>query len=500
MLYDILSLLKSTSPYLSVPAIGSAAAYATSELRNVSLARADETASAHGSARWAALRDLRRAGLLGDDGLVLGRWPGKVASPLLRVKTDRHLLTVAPTRSGKGVGTVIPNLLTYPGSALVVDPKGENARATALRRAAMGQEVHVLDGWGVSGLPTSAFNPLDMLDPTSPDLLDETTLIATTLVQGKGGSEIDRYFDTEATALIAGFLLYIMVCEPPGLRTLLRLRRLLTLDPDALAALLAHMAESDSAAGLVARTANRLRQKPEKERASILSTAQSHTHFLDSPRMAALLGHSDFDPADLKRRAMTLYLVLPSNRLAAYSRWLRLMVGLLIATLSGLPEQPPHPVLFLLDEFAALGRLEVIEVALGLMAGHGIQLWPIIQDLSQLRELYRERWSSFIANAGVVQVFGVNDPATAELVSRMLGARTVAVRSEQRQSRRQSEDSGVSYSTAARPLLYPAEVSALPDGDELLFVTGLPPIRARKLVYYQDRAFRDLAVPAEGAR
>ncbi|TWB21106.1 type IV secretory system conjugative DNA transfer family protein [Nitrospirillum bahiense] len=499
MLYDLLSLLKSTSPYLSIPTLGGAAAFAASELRQDLRARVDETASAHGSARWATFNHLRRAGLLGNDGLVLGRWPGRLISPLLRVATDRHLLTIAPTRSGKGVSAVIPNLLTYPGSALVIDPKGENAKATALRRAAMGQEVHILDPWGITHLPASALNPLDPLDGNSADVAEDVMLIADALVPAKGASGLDPFWDTEAKALIGGLLLHILAREPPARRTLPRLRQLLTLDPAAFAALLDDMAGNGAIGGLVARAANRIKQKPDKERASVLSAAQAHTHFLDSPRMADVLSRSDFDLADLKRRAMTIYLVLPSSRLTSYARWLRLLVSLALAELSGLAGRPAHPVLFLLDEFAALGRLDMIETALGLLAGYGVQLWPIVQDLSQLRDLYRERWSSFIANAGVIQVFGVNDPATAETVSRMLGARTASVRSESHNARRQGKDSGVNYSTVARPLLYAAEVARLPETDELLFVNGLPPIRARKLVYYKDRRFRDLVAHPEGA-
>ncbi|MCW2247853.1 type IV secretion system protein VirD4 [Azospirillum fermentarium] len=491
---DALSWMEGLSPASAALGIAATAAIG-SELWTCLAPHRDETATAHGSARWANLHDLRRAGAFGRDGLILGRWPSPLYPRLLRIKTDKHLLTVAPSRAGKGVSAIIPNLLTYPGSVLVIDPKGENASATAARRAAMGQDVHILDPWGITGQPTAAFNPFDLLDGTSPDLAEDATLIAEALVPQGGASGLDPYWETEAKALIAGLILYIVTSEPPELHNLARLRALLTLDAADFAILLGFMTTSEAAGGLVARAANRLRQKPDRERASVISSAQAHTHFLDSPRMGAVLAGSSFHPADLKHRPTTVYLVLPSPRIATHARWLRLLVSLTLATLADTPQRPDNPVLFILDEFAALGRLPMIETAIGLMAGYGVQLWPVIQDLSQLRALYGERWQSFIANAGAVQAFGVNDPLTADTLSRLLGTRGATVRSDQRKADRTMKG-GESYSTIARPLLYPAEIRNLPPADELLFIAGLPPMRARKVSYLRDKAFAAMAAPS----
>ena len=158
----------------------------------------------------------------------------------------------------------------------------------------------------------------------------------------------------------------------------------------------------------------------------MLSSAQRHTHFLDSPRMAAVMDRSDFSFADLKAEVATVFLVLPPGRLDAYARWLRLMVVQALTELARSPVRPPSPVLFLLDEFAALGRLQAVERAFGLMAGYGLQLWAILQDIHQLRAVYSERAGTFLSNAGVVQVFNVADYDTASWVSRLIGATTQA--------------------------------------------------------------------------
>jgi len=230
-------------------------------------------------------------------------------------------------------------------------------------------------------------------------------------------------------------------------------------------------------------------QKTDRERSGVISTAQAQTHFLDSPRMTGVLGASDFDLGDLKTRGITIFLVLPADRLATYGRWLRLVIGLSIAALMRERHVPKHPVMLVLDEFAALGRLQAVETAIGLLAGYGVLLWPILQDLSQLQDLYPTRWRSFIANAGAVQSFGVNDIGTAEYLSKMLGQRTVTVRTHGQSGDADKQRSSENYAVAARPLLMPQEILRLPTGRQLLFLHGKPPILADLARYYVDREF-----------
>lgn len=326
----------------------------------------------HGSARFATDRETRPLAQNGE-GLLIGR--DRKSGKLLRYAGPAHLLTIAPTRTGKGVGTIIPNLLDYPGSVICIDPKGENARITARHRAKFGP-VHVLDPFGVTGIASAAFNPLDRLDPAGLDLADDAMTLADALVYDAPGEAGEAHWNEEAKALIAGIILAIVTSEPPATRTLATLRDRLTLAPPAFAVMLETM---QAQGGLAARAANRHLGKSDREAAGVLSAAQRHTHFLDSPRMSAVLERSDFTFADVKARATTVYLVLPPDRLATYARWLRLMLAQGLTDLARAPASPARPVLFLLDEFAALGRLEPVERAMGLMAGYSIQLWPILQ-------------------------------------------------------------------------------------------------------------------------
>ena len=192
-----------------------------------------------------------------------------------------------------------------------------------------------------------------------------------------------------------------------------------------------------------------------------------------------------------------MFLVLPPDRLATYSRWLRLLVSQSLIDMARDPVKPAAPVLYLLDEFAALGHLAPVERAMGLMAGYGVQLWPILQDVHQLRATYGARAGTFLSNAGVLQVFGVNDHESARLVSDLLGQETAVFKTMGQAL--DSDKSGISYGEhhSGRPLLTPDEVRTLPQHVEILFLAGQRPILAGKLAYYADPEFRGLFDPIE---
>lgn len=448
----------------------------------------DMEGDTHGSARFATDKEtapLTRA----NTGLLIGR-DGKTGKPL-RYDGPAHLLTMAPTRTGKGVGTIIPNLLTADRSVICIDPKGENARIAGRARATFGP-VHVLDPFGVTGQTSAAFNPLDTLDAFGLDVAEDASTLADALVFDEPGMAGEAHWNEEAKALIAGLILHIVTDEDHDRRSLATLRDYLTRAPAAFAALLDDMQASTAANGLVARAANRHLGKADREAAGVLSAAQRHTHFLDSPRMTAVLGRSDFRFADLKRNNASVFLVLPPDRLSTYSRWLRLLVTQSLLDMARDPAKPETPVLYLLDEFAALGHLAPVERAMGLMAGYGVQLWPILQDVHQLRATYGQKAGTFLSNAGVLQVFGVNDHDSARLISDLLGQETVVFQTMSRALN--SDKSGISYGEqhTARPLLTPDEVRNLPQHVELLFLAGQRPIIAGKLVYYDDPEFRGL--------
>ena len=454
--------------------------------------RRSSPSDSHGSAHWGDAEALHR-----PRGLLLGRQ----GQELLRVAGEGHVLTVAPTRSGKGVSAVIPNLLDYPGSVLVTDPKGENYAVTARWRREQGAPVYAFDPFGLAD-GGATYNPLDLIDATSTEAVDDARLIADMLVLPSAREGEQAFWNEEARGVLTGLILHVAANAPVEMRTLTQVRALLTLPPEPFRDLLEEMQGTQAAGGLVARAAARIAQKADRERSGVLSTAQSHTHFLDSPRMARVLERSTVDLSVLKREAVSVYLILPTDRMDAYARWLRLMIGCALLAMARTRGQPKERVLFLLDEFAHLGRMHPVQRDIGLAGGFGVTFWLIVQDLSQLKSTYGETWLTFLANIGVLQAFGINDWDTAEYLSKMTGDATIHVESEHH-SRGVSHGphaqrqlgAGRTQSELGRRLLLPDEVRRLPREAELLFVKGDPPLFVERLNYLHDREFKGRADP-----
>lgn len=457
--------------------------------------------TAYGSARFANGTDLKSYGLLGTAGYPLGVWygvlDGGVYTPnSLRYSGDRHRLICAPTRSGKFVSCVGPLLLNdVDSSALVVDIKGEAAAITGEWRKQAGP-IYVLDPWGVSGHPGASFNPLDLLKPDSPDLAEDAAMLADAIVVE--GADVDRHWNEEAKGFISALMLHV-ACDPGETdKTLTRVREIMTLEPEEFAKILAVMARSDLAQGLIRRGSARFMQKQDKESSGVISTAQQQTHFLDSPRLKAALAKSSFDFADLKKHLCTIYLVLPAERVSTFNRWLRLLISVALTTLQRTPGKPTEPIKFIVDEFPALGAgLKIVEAGIGLMAGFGVQFHIIVQDFNQLNDTYGNRWQSFVANSGIVQVFGVRDLFTAEYVSKLTGDTTIRVLGEsyseisKEQSHRGFSGKGQNVNEAHRLLLTPGEVMTLPEHVQLIFPANGNPVLLRKHRWFEERPWAE---------
>ena len=451
----------------------------------------------HGTARWGRARRLRQR-----RGVLLG-WRGRRR---LRYDGEGHLLTVAPTGSGKGTGPIISNLLAYPGSVVVTDPKGENYAVTAPhRRRGLGQEVVCFDPFGVVG-GAGRFNPLDAIDLARPDAVDHASALAEAVVAPRGrDSATGAFFEAEAKALLAGLVLFVCYAREGAERSLPEVRRLLTAAPEAFEATLEAMAATPACHGLIHRAAARLQQKAERERSGVVSTAQSHTHFLDSPAIAGVMGRSTIAMEELKRRGVSAYLVLPPEHLDAYAPWLRLMIASALAGMVRERAPAAERVLFLLDEFGNLGRLEAAARAVTLLRGYGATVWMFVQNLPQLRALYPDRWEMLL-DVDVLQAFGTNDAATADHLSRLAGEGTVYAAT---QSEAASGGSGRSrpgrqrtfaMAERQRRLLLPDEVRRLGEGEQLLFIKGQLPVRAGRLRYFEDEALKGRAAPKPPAR
>lgn len=346
---------------------------------------------------------------------------------------DRHILTVAGSRAGKGVSLIVPNLLYWPGSVIAIDPKGELATLTASRRSEGGSEwslpmdpghgrVFVLDPYGrVTGPATrfrASFNPLADLDPATERGLDMAWQIADALIIQSSGD--GAHWTASARTFLRGLILHVATVETPASRTLLRVRALLTLDGKAFETLLDEMKEQSE---LIAQAASAMLAKPINERMSVVSTCDTHTAFLVGDSMKSVLSGSDFRLEDLKTDRVTIYLCLPATRLATHGRWLRLFVSLALEAMerTGPVEDGKPRVLFCLDEFSSLSRMSSVESAAAQIAGFGVKIWPILRDLPQLVSNYQEGWETFLGNAGLLTFFGNTDLTTTKHIAERLG-------------------------------------------------------------------------------
>lgn len=460
-----------------------------------------EKPTTFGSAEWASFDYLKKNDLLGrGDCLHLGHVPGPKGLYPVAYKGDRHALLVAPTRAKKGTAAIIPTLLTYTGSTLVIDPKGENAMITRAAREAMGQTVHVVDPWGIvdGGNPPARYNPLDCLVPGDPDIGENAMIIADALVTPSG---TDRFWDDEAKSFYQGTILHVATDEEEvNDRHLGRVRDLSTLEGLDLKSLFLRMAQS--AHPIVASTGRRFLQKDEKLLSNVMSSVQAHTNFLDSPRVRESLSASDFKFEDLKTTPMSVFLVLPADRISTFERWLRLLIQQAITVNArNIAVRPKKPVLFVLDEMAALGRLTMVEQAFGLMAGFGIQLWGVVQDLGQLKQIYGDRYEGMIANSGVIQYFGSRDRLTTEYFSALCGVTTVwnlssavsrAFSSQTGSGGSSSITNSSTTAQAQRKLAYPDELMRVDPGQQLIFIENHHPIRATREPWFKIEHLRNL--------
>ncbi|MEP9593334.1 type IV secretory system conjugative DNA transfer family protein [Xanthomonas euvesicatoria] len=457
----------------------------------------------HGSARWGTVDEIRQGGHLvapgKPGGFALGRVSDAPAGLDQRFRFTGHVVTVAPTGSGKGIGAVIPNLLDYPGSALVLDVKGENAAVTARARRALGQAVYSVDPFAVNGDGGAAFNVLDRLDVWNPDCVSESAILADALViaESKGDAV---HFDESAKNFLQGLMLHVAGLDDTERRNLGELRRLLTAGEAEFFDVLGAMAADDTAAfGIPARAANTLMGMADKERGSVLSTARRNTAFLDDPRVSAALSRSDFDLSEIKATAMTVYLVMPANRIGPNARFLRLFISSVIAAITSSNVQPAHRVAFLLDEFGQLGYMKQIEDAVSLLRGYGLAFWVFIQDLSQLKGTY-PKWQTFLANSAK-SFFGTDDYDTAKYISDSLGKATIEFETENTGknsgsglsggggSMNRGKSTGTSQQFTGRELLTPDEVMRLGPEHPIVLVRGERPYLLDRLNYLADAEY-----------
>ncbi len=453
-------------------------------------ARQSGAVTTYGSARWATEKEMRSAGLFGGAGLFLGSFGGAD----LRHDGPEHVMAFAPTRSGKGVGLVVPTLLSWTGSAVVHDIKGENWALTA--------------GWRARFSHCLLFNPTDPRSARYNPLLEvrrgdqevrDVQNIADILVDPEGALERRNHWEKTSHSLLVGAILHVLYAEEE--KTLARVATFLSDPQRSFAATLKIMMNTlhlgDGVHPVVASAARELLNKSDNERSGVLSTAMSFLGLYRDPTVAAVTSGCDWRIDDLlaAERPVSLYLVVPPSDISRTKPLVRLVLNQigrrLTERLPSADDHRPRQLLLMLDEFPALGRLDFFETALAFMAGYGIRAFLIAQSLNQIEKAYGEH-NSILDNCHVRVAFATNDERTAKRISDALGTAT-----EQRAMRNYAGHRlapwlahvMVSRQETSRPLLTPGEVMQLPASDALVLLSGTPPVRARKLRYYEDRRF-----------
>ena len=458
-------------------------------------AREAKTAATYGSARWATRQEIRAAGLTAPDGVVLG----KFERDYLRHNGAEHVLCFAPTRSGKGVGLVVPTLLTWPGSCIVHDIKGENWALTSSFRSRHGR-VLLFDP---TNPKSAAYNPLLEVRRGEWEVRDVQN-VADVLVDPEGSLERRNHWEKTSHALLVGAILHVLYAEPD--KTLAGVASFLS-DPKrpidvTLRAMMttAHLGEAGPHP-VIASAARELLNKSENERSGVLSTAMSFLGLYRDPVVAKVTRHCDWRIRDLVEgdRPATLYLVVPPSDISRTKPLVRLILNQIGRRLTEdlQAKERRHRLLLMLDEFPALGRLDFFESALAFMAGYGLKSFLIAQSLNQIEKAYGPN-NAILDNCHVRVSFATNDERTAKRVSDALGTATEMRAMKNYAGHRLSPWLGhlmVSRQETARPLLTPGEVMQLPPGDELVLVSGCPPIRARKARYYEDPRLTQRVLP-----
>jgi type IV secretion system protein VirD4 len=459
----------------------------------MSIMRAREVGNVatYGSARWAEDAEIRSAGLLGPDGVVLGRYD----RDYLRHDGPEHVLCFAPTRSGKGVGLVVPTLLTWPGSCIVHDIKGENWTLTAGFRAKHGR-VLLFDP---TNAQSSAYNPLLEVRQGEWEVRDVQN-IADILVDPEGSLDKRNHWEKTSHSLLVGAILHVLYAEKD--KTLAGVANFLSDPRRPVEATLRAMMDTPhlGEAGVhpvIASSARELLNKSDNERSGVLSTAMSFLGLYRDPVVARVTARCDWRIADLVggKKAVSLYLVVPPSDINRTKPLIRLILNQIGRRLTEelTTSGKRYRLLLMLDEFPALGRLDFFESALAFMAGYGIKGFLIAQSLNQIERAYGQN-NSILDNCHVRVSFATNDERTAKRVSDALGTATEMRDSTNYAGHRLSPWLGhlmVSRQETARPLLTPGEIMQLPPSEEIVMVAGTPPIRAIKARYFEDARLQE---------
>lgn len=475
----------------------------------------------HGSARWAAVSDLGpllrgREAFDNPRSIMLGAMTDDQdrLAGFLHWDDDGHLLTVAPTRTGKAVTTIIPNLLRYKGSCVVLDPKGELYKATSKWREELGP-VYRIDAFDDGSDPTLAAFPNHGYNPIASvrSFNDARALAALMFPRDPRGQD---FFIDDVLAFFAPLIWMLVRCAPPARQNIGTIRAMLSTDEatfrdQVLGAMMGcGIAEVQAGAAAVLKKFGR-QGTSSTPLGTFFDTLNSKLGLWGDPLLIASTDRNEVVFERLKDETATVYLTVPFAKMEPYGPYLKVVLQGALDAMSRNLRQPDIPVLFVLDEFLALGPAPELRKAIRTHAGYGVRLWFFVQDVGTLQEHYPgTSWQTFF-NCSVKQFFGTDEPFTAELVGRFLGTTTVAYRSTNEGSNVSAQiggehssagvnmSSGESIQFLGRGLLTPDEVIGelsgwLKGGQRNSFVrlrVPAHPIRARLVAYDQSQTCRD---------
>lgn len=455
----------------------------------------------YGSARWAGVQPAPLSDAATRRGVMFGKSshpdvpPDHPGSPILSTP-ESHVLIVARTRTGKGTRVIVPTLLRYAGSMLVIDPKGENAAVTArTRRDQLGQSVHIVNPWQEMadvydklGFKTATFNPLDAIERNDPNAVAVAQALATIICPKREGK--DSYWQGSAANVLAGVFLWL-ADEPGETKTLARARELVTMSRAEFLKILVRMAASTAYHGAVKEMVSQYIDLAPETYSGIMSNLSENTKFLSDPRVKESTATSSFSVRRLLEEQVTIYLVIPHERIETHATWLRLIIS---AAMQGIKSRdkrvkPHHRCLFMIDEFGSIGHIADIPRDIALMSGYGLDFALIVQGLDQLKDHYGEAKDTILSNCGYKWFCYINDLSTARYISDSLGNATVQTVSKSQTSGHNpggaSSGSSTNYGEMGRPLLTPDEILNLGREAAILLSPVSYPRYLRPIDYWQ---------------
>jgi type IV secretion system protein VirD4 len=494
----------------------------------------------HGSARWGTLSDLLRGRMLGESGIFLGtaelvepmgKWRAVLALLWPFTRSDHacrnflaacfgswwnyntfiyvydyvHLAVFAKAGAGKGVSLIVTNLMSCRSSLVIIDIKGELWRITSEhRRRKLRHKVIRLDPLGIAGpvAESMTMNPLDAIDENSDLFLDDCRELAGAFVV-RTGKETDPHWPESARLVLTAFIAFVCGCEADRTKRNMNTVRMLVSSRVAFEnAITIMQEETDICQGVIARLGGMLTWYVDRELGSVLSTVSRYTEFLDSPAVQRHTATTSFDPRILRSNRASLYCCLPHDKVESLAPLQRMWLSTIIRSITKGELSEKNPVLFILDEAAHMGRVEIIERAVTLLRGAGIRIWFVFQSLGQLKEVYGDKADVMLDNIGTQQYMAVSHYDTAEAISKRIGERTLGIKtlnlsfSKSRSFGVKADEPGsysvsssTNYSDMSRRLIRPEEIMVLDESISLLFHRNLPVIPARLIRYYDHPAF-----------